>query len=230
MGLVPYFQQSVDVVSVEALLCLSEAQLLFSQGPFLHSGPHLSALFNRLMHQCSRFHPYKQHRHRSLAEIHLVEETQSPQQKKNSPWDFSFAEARVELLACTEKPFSGVPGTTGEPVSLFAEGLLSVERDTLESGACANSCCCCCEFAPFPFPLSPELVLPVSLVSLDGRPLLLSWGMSVKVLPCPRFPILCSSFAAVTFSCLRGADLVPSLCAGASLFDFSPDKALAPLG
>lgn len=134
----------------------------------------------------------------------------------------------MELLACSVKPLSGVPGTAGELVSLFAEGLLSAERDALESGVCATSCCC--ELTTFPFPLSPELVRPVSLVSLEGRPLLLSWGISVKVLPCPRLPILCSSFAAVRFSCLRGADLVPSLCAGDSLFDFSLDKALAPLG
>ena len=58
-GLFPYFQQPVDVVSVEALLCLPEAQLLLCQRSFLHSGPHLSALVNRLMHQCSSFHPYK---------------------------------------------------------------------------------------------------------------------------------------------------------------------------
>lgn len=226
----PYFQQSVDVVSVEALLCLSEAQLLLCQGPFLRSGPHL---FNRLMHQCSSFHPYKQ-RQSGLPEIHLVKKTYSSQEKKNCahpPWDLSLAGATVELLACSARPFSGVPGTTGERVSLFAEGLLSAEIDTLESGTCATSCCC--ELATFPFPLSPELVLPVSLVSLEDRPLLLSWGTSVKVLPGPRLPwppILCSSFAAVKCSLLRVADLVASLCAGASLFDFSMDKALGPLG
>lgn len=137
----------------------------------------------------------------------------------------------MELLACSARPFSGVPGTAGDLVSLFAEGLLSTERDALESGASATSCCC--EPAPLPLPRSPELVLPLSLVSLEGRPLLFSWEVSVEVLPCPRLPwllILWSSFAVVRFSLLRGADLLASLCAGASLFDFSLDKALAPLG
>lgn len=145
-----------------------------------------------------------------------------------SPWDFSFAGATMELLACSVKPFSCVPGTAAELGSLFAEGLLSADRDTLESGTCGTSCWC--ELATFPFPLSPELVLPVSLVSLEGRPLLLSCGISVNVLPGPRLSILCSCFAAVRFSCLRVAVLPPSLCARASLFDFSLEKGLAPLG
>lgn len=148
----------------------------------------------------------------------------------NPPWDFSFARALVELLACSVSPLSGVTGTTEELLSLFAEGLLSAERDVLDSEACGTRCCC--KLAPFPLPLSPEPVLPVSLLNLDGRPLLLSWGVSVEVLPCPRLtwlPILCSSLAVVLFSLLRLADLWPSLCTRVSLLDFSVDKALAPL-
>lgn len=83
-------------------------------------------------------------------------------------------------------PFSGVPGATGELVSLFAEEVLSAEIDTLVSGSCATGFCC--ELATFPFPFSPELVLPVCLVILEGRPLLLSWGMSAKVLPGSQLP------------------------------------------
>lgn len=220
----------MDVVSVEALLCLSEAQLLLCQGPFLHCGPHLCALFNRLMHQCSSFQLYKQQR-QSLPEIYLLEEREPSQKKKHlkkSPWAFSFAGATKEVLACSVRLFSRVPGTAEKLGCLFAEGLLSAERDALDSGTFATSCWC--ELANFPFPLSPELVLPVSLVSLEDRPLLLSCGISVKVLPDPRLPIVCSSFDAVRFSCLLVAVLVLSLCAGASLFDFSLDKGLVPLG
>lgn len=95
-------------------------------------------------------------------------------------WDFE-AEAPVELLACWERPFAGTAATTGEQASLFCEGLLSAERDPLQSGACAT--CSCCELPTRPWPLSPELVLPDSLFNLEGRPLLLSWGLSEEVLP-----------------------------------------------
>lgn len=89
----------------------------------------------------------------------------------------------MELLAWSLSPLSGVPGTTGEG-SLFAEGLLSADTEGLQSGSLGVSCCC--EFATLVLPLSPELVLPDSLVSLEGRPLLLSWGVSVDDLPCPQ--------------------------------------------
>lgn len=58
-GLFADFEQAVDVVSVEALLCLSEAQLLLCEGPVLGGGgPPLCALFSTLMHQSCGFHPW----------------------------------------------------------------------------------------------------------------------------------------------------------------------------
>lgn len=122
--------------------------------------------------------------------------------------------------------FSGVPRTEAELRSLFAEGLLSADRDTLKSVGCATSCWCM--LATFPFPLSPELVRPLSLINLEDRPLLLSSGISFTVFPGLRLSILCSSLAA-RFSCLRLTVFVPSLCVRASLFDFSVHKDLTPL-
>ena len=176
----------MDVVSVEALLCLSEAQLLLRQGSFLHGGSHLCGLI-RPMHQCWSFHPpYKQQRTCSPLDPHLVMKKLPSQENHsaNLPWDFSFAGVITEPLPCTAGPPSGVPVTTGEVVSLFAEGLLSAEKEALESGTCVVSCCW--EFAPLP--LSPELVLPVSLFSLGGRPFLFSWGVSVVPSALPTAP------------------------------------------
>lgn len=71
-ALLSYFQQSVDVVSVEALLCLPEAQLLLRQRPIIPRGPHL---FNGLLHQCSPLHPYEQRPQSRLPEIYLEKKT-----------------------------------------------------------------------------------------------------------------------------------------------------------